>query len=348
VIAPFRPDLFSVKGPGWVPVSDDVTKTIRSVLSSTGDPTLAPTGTPEQAKGLEINSNNLRVMTPTGPIAVKRWSAAADPVATVRTLELMEWLDTQGVAVPRPLRLNDRLVVDHDGHRWSAFRFMEGKWFTGEAGEARSAARVSGALAATLARTPEKLRPAEGPRHLTAMDDELLSRADAERGSWAALLGEQLAATLDNAWPEITGRWRSLRDHPPEAGAERVSHFDLHPHNLLMQRGEVSAVLDFESCRTMPLGYAMAFAGLKQGRQTVVAAGNLTGARDVGAAFLANFRAACPEAESLTRVADLATAEVLRRITIILRLNLEQRISTWNAVLPVQIAHLQEARLLFN
>jgi hypothetical protein len=92
----------------------------------------------------------------------------------------------------------------------------------------------------------------------------------------------------------------------------------------------------------------MAFAGLKQGRQAVVAGGKARDAPLVGRLFIERYRTAFPSTETLDRFADLAAIEVLRRIAVILRLNVEKQISRWNAVLPVQIAHLEEADALFS
>ncbi|MDA1082642.1 MAG: phosphotransferase [Gemmatimonadetes bacterium] len=349
MVEPFRPDIFSVKGPGWVPVSDDVALVVAEMLEISGIDSPRLLASPEQARGLEINSSNLRVHTTAGLFAVKRWSAGAETSATTKTLELMEWLAALGVPVPAPVRLGRRrLIQEHDGSRWSVFEFAAGTWFTGDGIEAESAAQVSGALTDALSQVPEWLTPGAGPTHLTDADDALLERVGGEDRRWISVLGEADASALRSAWSQLMGDWHRLRADPPNAGAPQAAHFDLHPHNLLMQDGVVAAVLDFEACGTMPVGYAMAFAGLKQGRQTVAASGRVADASRVGAAFLDRFAAACPSAAGLTRVADLAAVEVLRRICIILRLNFEQGETSWNKVLPVQLAHLVEARLLFT
>lgn len=329
-------------------MSEAVGQTVSLVLASVGDDALAPTGPVEQADGLELNSSNLRISTRAGKFVLKRWSAAADPGDTVRTVLLMDWLHSQGLAVPQPVRLGGAWLHEHEGRLWSLFSFVEGSWFNGHGGEAESAAVASGRLAQALAGVPAELAPVPGPAHLSDADDALFARLNEERGRWDEYLGSTSAAQLAAAWDHILRRWGQLRESPPAAGAQRASHFDLHPRNLLMRGEQVVAILDFESCRTIPIGYAMAFAGLKQGRQAVVAGGNAHDAPRVGSLFLERYRTAFPATETLDRVADLAAIEAIRRIAVILRLNVEQRISSWNAVLPVQIAHLEEANALFS
>jgi Ser/Thr protein kinase RdoA (MazF antagonist) len=320
---------------------------VSSVVASVGDAALIPTAPAEQADGLELNSSNLRITTRAGQFVLKRWSEAVDSADAMRTVLLMDWLHGQGIVVPRPVRLGDAWVHEHEGRRWSLFAFVEGVWFSGRGDEAESAAVWSGRLAQVLARVPAVLAPTLGPAHLSDADDALFAHMHEERRRWSDYLGSPSAAQLDAAWDRIHERWVQLRESPPAAGASRASHFDLHPRNLLMRGGKVVAILDFESCRTMPVGYAMAFAGLKQGRQAVSAGGNALDAARVGRQFLERYRTAFPATATLDRVADLAAIEVLRRIAVILRLNVEQRISSWNAVLPVQIAHLEEANVLF-
>jgi Ser/Thr protein kinase RdoA (MazF antagonist) len=348
VIEPFKPDLFSVAGPRWVPVDRALANKVHGVLEQCGDPALALSALPEQSQGLEINSNNLRITTSAGRFLLKRWSSGADASATERTLEVMEFLGAKALPVPVPLRLNGGLQVEHEGRRWSLFPFIEGRWFTGDSREAEAAADISGRVSLALGELPPRLRPRAGPAHLTDGDDEVLARMEGERERWDHMLGSEYAALLASCWSDVMQEWRRLRRDPPHAGPIQAAHFDLHPHNLLLDGNRVAAVLDFEACGMMPLGYAIAFAGLKQGRQAVVAQRDVRCAPRVGAAFLGRITAVCPLLADVRRYADLALGETLRRLAIIFRLNVEQSVATWNKVLPIQLAHLSESRLLFN
>jgi hypothetical protein len=71
--------------------------------------------------------------------------------------------------------------------------------------------------------------------------------------------------------------------------------------------------------------------------------------RLVGSLYMERLLRACPGARELAaHLGDLAVAEALRRICIILRLNLENGEKKWNKVLAVQLGHLGEARALFG
>jgi hypothetical protein len=97
----------------------------------------------------------------------------------------------------------------------------------------------------------------------------------------------------------------------------------------------------------MESGYAIGFASLKLCRQGVVKTGLKP--KDVSDIRLNNLGECLSDNKDFFPfIGDLAIAEVLRRISIILRLNIVDTNPQWNAFLPVQLNHLKEARLLFN
>jgi hypothetical protein len=111
----------------------------------------------------------------------------------------------------------------------------------------------------------------------------------------------------------------------------------------------VSAVLDFEACKVIPVGYAFGFAALKQCRQAVAFSQSTNDIHSVGTRYITHLVDSNPAVHNLVpRIGDMAKCEILRRICIILRLNIENKDGTWNRVLPIQLRHLSEAKMLFN
>jgi hypothetical protein len=346
----FKPDLFSTRRPQWIAVSDATAASLDAVVLRLPQPLLPLATVPEQPDSLEVNSKNFRLSCAGGRVLLKRWPVTADPSQAQRTLELMVWLANQGMAVPRPMQFREGglLHVTGDG-QWCAFPFVEGDYFSGSGTEVDEAATKTGELARNLARLAPEHLPVRGPEHLTDKDDRLLGEMERQRHEWPALFGVDHSQVLSGAWEQLRALWRRLRSERPDGGPVQAAHFDLHPHNWLMKNERVTAILDFESCKQMPIGYAVAFAGLKQGRQAVVASGEDGSARSIGTRFQ---RAVCQAYAPLTSVAphfaDLALAEVLRRLCVIFRLNIEQGDRAWNRVLPVQLGHLDECGALFR
>ncbi|PQA76610.1 phosphotransferase enzyme family protein [Rhodoferax sp. TS-BS-61-7] len=346
----FQPDLFSMSRPGWVKLDLAQISALDEVLSRLPKALLPLQGDPEQSDALGINSKNFRLNTARGVFVLKRWSDQASPLEISNTLSIMAWLVSQQLPVPAPVALQgDSFALSVGSGRWSLFPFVEGAYFSGADDELHSAAEATGSLMETLLPLPAGCLPTKGPAHLTVADGAILARMKSAFRTWDALLGEDLAALLALSWPLIISEWESLSVTRLPSSRIQAAHFDLHPHNLLVTDSRVVAVLDFEACKVMPVGFALGFAALKQCRQAMSLSGLPTNPRFVGSLYADHLLRTCPGArEWVPHFGDFAVAEVLRRICSILRLNLENGEKKWNKVLVVQLSHLGEARALFN
>jgi Ser/Thr protein kinase RdoA (MazF antagonist) len=348
--AAFAPDLFSSPTPGWEPAAASLIAAIEPVVASFSAEWQPLTAAPEQSQALGINSSNLRLHTGRAVLLLKRWSLAVDRAQARRTLELMTWLAGQGLPVPTPLPFrNGDVLHASDAGLWCLFPFVDGGYFSGAGAEIEATATMTARLTQALSRCPTECVPDIGPAHLTDADDDLLARMEHAREQWPVLFDAEHAQLLGETWPFLRDEWRRLRLTKVSAGPVQVGHVDLHPHNWLLRREQVVAILDFEACKVMPVGYALAFAGLKLCRQAVCAGGDPAVAARVGQSFVSSLRDAdALLAVSSAQVRDLALAEVLRRLCVIFRLNVERRERTWNKVLPVQLRHLSECHVLFS
>lgn len=345
MVTSFSPDIFSDPIPKWT------TGSIKSLGSLTrylpedfGKKTLV-----EYAGGLEINSNNFKLTDNNKSVIVKRWSKASEQKQLERILNTMEWLESAGMKVPRPIKFTDgSLLLNQGGLNWSCFPYFSGNYFSGKDSEINNAALMTARLASTLSNLPAELMPEAGPKHLTDGDNETLIDTDQNRNRWKSFFGTEYSELLKNSWNDIIDTWSRLKNQRINAGPSMAAHFDLHPHNLIFEESKISAILDFEACKVMPVGYAIAFAGLKQCRQAVSISGNSNSANKIGQNYIKDIKAKLQMDTSWTEnFSDLALAEIMRRICIILRLNLQGN-KDWNRVLPVQIAHLYEAKILFG
>jgi hypothetical protein len=307
-------------------------------------------GAPEQSDALGINSNNFRLSTAEGDFVLKRWSHQAVTQDVRQTLATMDWLASQQLPVPAPVKLQqDSFILSTDSSAWSLFPFVEGAYFSGAGDELHAAAEVTGRLMETLSQLPSTCVPNRGPSQLTVADGELLARVKDVSRTWDALFGREHADLLASLWSFLMAEWESLNSTKLTGGRIQAAHFDLHPHNLLVHDSEVVAVLDFEACKVMPVGFALGFAALKQCRQAMTLLPPSTDPAWVGSLYADHLMHTYPGARDLiSHLGDLTVAEVLRRICIILRLNLENADRKWNKVLAVQLGHLGEARALFG
>ena len=344
MITSFKPDIFSDPIPKWKAGS---IKNLGSVFNhfpgEYGKKTLV-----EYAGGLEINSNNFKLTENNKSIIVKRWSKATEQKQLERILNTMEWLANAGLKVPKPLKFNDgTLLVNHDGDHWTCYPYFSGNYFSGKSSEINNAALITAGLANTLANLPSELMPETGPKHFTDVDNDTLMEIDQKRDSWKSFFGTAYSELLESSWNNIMDDWARLKRKRINTGPLMAAHFDMHPHNLIFSNSEVSAILDFEACKVMPIGYAIAFAGLKQCRQAVTVRCDVSLAAQIGQKYIQEISSNLKIDQSwIENFSDLALSEVMRRICIILRLNMEGN-NDWNRVLPVQIAHLYETKALF-
>lgn len=327
-----------------------MTSALAEVLSRLPSACLPVAGAPEQSDALGINSNNFRLNTASGVFVLKRWSDQVSPQDIRNTLDIMAWLASQQLPVPSPVELQQgSFILTTTAGVWSLFPFVEGEYFSGAGDELHAAAEATGRLMEALSLLPPACMPTEGPAQMSLDDGELLRRVKNASHTWDELLGTEQAELLASSWPLLMAEWEALSAAKLPSGRSQAAHFDLHPQNLLVRNGKVAAVLDFEACKLMPVGFALGFAALKQCRQAMTLHPLADDPRSVGSFYANHLLRTCPGARELVaHLGDLAVAEVLRRICLILRLNFVHSDKKWNKVLAVQLGHLGEARALFG
>jgi len=123
-------------------------------------------------------------------------------------------------------------------------------------------------------------------------------------------------------------------------------HFDLHPHNIMIKNKKVK-IIDLASIKYMPLEIAIAFSGLKLCRQTIYKK-KTKNFSSIGLDFIksldTNFK---KNLNKKIYVSDLANIEIMRRICIILKYNLNGDKSL-NYILPTLMSNLIESDIIFN
>ena len=345
----FSPDIFSSARPEWTKGSFNSFSGLKTLVDylpagfNSNQPLI------EYSGGLEINSSNFKVSLKGESLLLKRWSKSAEKDQVERVLLTMDWLANSEIPVPRPIKFGDgSFLLQHDGYFWSCYPFVDGEYFSGKGSQITSVALITAKLTNALSKLPPELIPDKGPVHLTDEDNRIIIEIEGLQSKWEVFFGTEYAKHLEDSWELLTHNWHRIRKMGANPGPETAVHFDLHPHNMIFNDSQATAVLDFESCKVMPVGYALAFAGLKQCRQTIAFHGDASLARETGRIYL-NILSSELEIDKplVNNFCDLALAEIIRRICIIFRLNISGN-KEWNRVLPVQLAHLYEAKALFE
>jgi Ser/Thr protein kinase RdoA (MazF antagonist) len=335
----FRPDLFSDPAPKFHAAAKPAAAQVRAVLREHYPALGEPAPDLSQSGAMEINSNNFRVEAGDETFIVKRWPATPQHAAARTQAALADWLARQGQPLPmlRPAASGE-LVAEHQGFGWCVMEYVEGQYFSGAADQLRHAAAAVAALFRALDSAPASLHPQKRIEHPLQDWRRVLEEPERGRDAFAGVLDQAHAALLREEWPAVTAALAdTLGMEPILRASTRLCHIDLHPHNILMAGGRVAALLDFPSLALAPATSLHAFNLFKLARQAMVA----RGAASPPPELLRQLEAA-PEG-----LGPLAKAEILRRLMLILQLNMESGNREWNHVLPVMVRALREADALF-
>lgn len=347
----FESDIFSNKIPVWNQINNKEINFFNNLCKHIPKSYISELSNVYYSGAFEINSNNYRIESKEGKsILLKKWPLGTNKNNVEKIQKLINWLHDKKIPVPfSGVFVDESFVLHFEGALWSFNLFNNGNYYTGSDNELESVAKITGKLAITLFDLPSELAPGKGPLHLSSNDDFIINKMAVERDNWSNYFGVENASLLNLHWDYIFSTWNKLYNNDLNSGTIVPCHFDMHPHNLIVKDGEVVAVLDFDSCKKIPLGYSLAFNALKQCRQFLSLNKKNTSYKEVVDFYLKNLISEISlEEVSSYDFLSLSKAEVMRRICLIFRINLLDNNSDWNHVLPIQIAHLFEADILFK
>lgn len=344
----FEPDFFSSSKPIWNDCLEERSNEIRKLVSNYFPFLDKLNDKVKQVGGIEINSNNYCIENQQGKFLLKKWGTSLNLNDINGICELTSSLTKRNLPVSKLIpAFNQSLVISYNNQYWSLFEFDNSDFYSGTVDELESVAQATGILFKNLCNIDDNLVSLKKPYISSPEDYQLFKDFFANPDVVYNLFKDSEIELLKSNKILLQNEIELVFNSNLNLGITQFSHFDLHPHNILMNQGEVSSFLDLESIRLMESGYALGFASLKLCRQSVVKTGLKP--KDVAGIWLNNLGEFLPDnKEFFPFIGDLAIAEVLRRIAIILRLNIFDGNPQWNAFLSVQLNHLQEARLLFN
>lgn len=280
----FAPDAHSVIGPRWDLATPNDATQVRAVLSRYGVDETVPINDVEQAQDGTINSRNYRI--PTLGLVIKRKAAVGHYSASLRYAQRAL---RSGLPMPQHYQTETEAcgIMDFDGTWWCVMAFLPGRTFSGSLTQLASAGEMLLRLYDVLAIAPD--RDDQLPRRTVVSDDML---------HWCERAGV-------GRHHIVPAEIEALR-----RGRLRVTHIDLHSHNLLFVGSQVSGILDVESLQRAPSSTALGYAVFKLVRQSVVNGVSPSAALTV-------LDHATGGLLSTVRLREGAKAEILRRIAYI-------------------------------
>ena len=347
----FKPDLFSNNVPVWNEINNERNIFFNHLCKHIPKSHISELSNVYYSGAFEINSSNYKIECSDGKsILLKKWPLGTKESRIHKIQRLTNWLIDKNIPASHSgFFLDGSFVLNFDGALWSYNLFNNGNYFSGINNELKAVAKVTGKLARVLIDLPADLVPERGPVHLSKNDDFIIDIMRLERANWSNIFGKENSSLLNLHWDYVYKTWKYLYKNEFNSGTIVPCHFDMHPHNLIVKDGEVVAVLDFDSCKKIPLGYSLAFNALKQCRQFLSLTKEKNSYNEVFDIYFKNLKSEISIKElSSYDFLNLSKVEVMRRICLIFRINLIDNNSDWNHVLPIQLAHLYESNKLFK
>jgi Ser/Thr protein kinase RdoA (MazF antagonist) len=348
----FAEDLFSDVVPRFIPTSLATAAAVREVAIGY-HAAIGEVQRVEQFGGSEVNSRNFRVCTTNGRYLLKHLPSYTPE--RERALRLWDWLQQNGAAVARVVP-NDRagLATVQRGDAWVLSAFIEGDFFSGAEREIGPVGDAIGSFSEILIEAPRELWPTLRWEYLTEDDGRVLEVMTAQPQDLTTHFDGKTAHALASSWErllrvrdELAANAKMIRSRPAQP-----CHGDLHPHNLLVEPAGAVYLLDFESIVLAPVSAAIGYGIYKLLRRHMVhLAGGMASTRYLGApacSVATRISAGLGRAMDPAELRLFAYAELMRRIVLILRLNLDQRNTSWNHVLTTHIAGVREIELIFR
>lgn len=321
----------------------------------------------EQLDRNEINSANYNVVleSPAGEskrVLVREYRVLKDEQQILFYLEFLAKLGARGVRVSRIYETTDGKLAAHIGElMYSVFEFLDATHFVpteaGFASVAREVAKMHSVFSALDGEYRDRIEklskqgdtffnavPAVLESDLMAIEDVLDHKSEQNETDQliSSLLPEYVQTAID-----IAEMQRKMVVYP-----KQIFHSDLHPHNILMQRGigEVAALVDFDSLRVQRLGEALdiAYALYRNGRQFLVGSEMsleeaTRRAGELYNLFIAEYTAVRPlSADEIRFLKLLCKEEMMKKLVYLLKGVYLGEKNAWLHELPKFVTALQE------
>jgi len=355
----FSEDIFSNETPIFSEIDRQKSDKIKFIFNTFYDHLQADVITVRKSGGFEINSNNFLIETENASYLLKLFDKLdeTEAVSLEKQAALMSWLFNHEASCPSPVKgEGQRYICSIGNGEWAGLMtFVSGLYFPGSyACDVRKMGEAVGLFHAQLRAVPNELKPDRQYPFLSTLDKEMFERVLSDSNNELVKFPESEKSLLIENKSLLLNTWNKVLTFESELSKSEqgVVHIDLHPHNVIMNNGELSAFLDFDSLMIAPVKMMIGFSAYKLLRQVVSKSRNQLSRQeinDVVESYLEGVYKYFPEFRCERNIISLfASAEICRRIAYILRLNIQDENIQWNHVLVIQIKGLKEIEILFD
>jgi len=305
-------------------------------------------------KGIEINSNNFFLKGQDKSYILKKLNKEEDLDLINKQLQLTNWLNTQNIPIPKVISPNNSLspVVTHNDNNYYLMEFLDGLYYEGFQNSLQNSFEVILDLFKTLESAPKIFKFNQNKiEYCFSSFTKTIEEAESVKSKWKKIFGSNYEI-LNSSWHKIRSTVDLLLEREDEfnSSSRGLCHIDLHPHNILMRKDRILGVLDFASLLDSSINTSISFSLFKLARQAAVYEKNNTNIESIfpkliEAYKLFTIRGYLDDPKDFLFYSQV---EIIRRLLLIVELNINHNNKDWNNILPVQISALYESEFLFN
>ena len=302
----------------------------------------------KQNNGMELNSNNFKLIFKSKKFILKRWSKKMKVSEIKDVLNLISWLNKKKIETPILQKFtNNEKIIKYKNEFWSYFIYVDGNHFNGEIKEMKNLVRFIGNFTNKLKKYPKK-NIKKKYKYFTKEDENILKFMKKNLFRLDKFFSKKHSKQIENYLPEIINLFEKLKKFNLKNTEKKVIHMDIHPHNILTKNRNVKALLDIDSCVIGEIEYALSYAALKICKQaTIFNKKNLKQIK-INHLFFKELRKTYKLNNSKeSNFYYYAISEVIRRLIEMFKLTIKKKNKKWNHVIPIQLGHLEECKILF-
>jgi hypothetical protein len=224
---------------------------------------------------------------------------------------------------------------------WSLYKYFDGELFSGKKNQIKLVAKFISKISKLFIKLNINKT---GFEYFTSKENNIVNKYIKNFD----LLKKTFAKNSEKKFKYFFCEWEKLKKNKKKFNSLKKTfcHFDMHPHNIMIKHNKLK-IIDLASIKYMPLEIAIAFSGLKLCRQTIHK-NKYKNFKKIGFEFTKSLdKNLRKKLNKNFLISDLASIEIMRRISIILNFN-HCGDKSLNYILPTLMSNLIEAKLIFD
>ena len=192
----------------------------------------------KQNGGMEINSNNFKLISKSKKFILKRWSKKMKISEIYKIIEIINWLNKKKIKTPIIQKFkNNKKVIKYEKEYWSYFNYIEGNHFKGKLKEMKNVASYLGSFLNELKRYSFTKNKREY-KYYTKDDENILKFLKNNLTKLDKFFSKEHSMLIKDNLSEIIRLFKKFKKLKLIKKSSHIFHIDVHPHNIITNNGK--------------------------------------------------------------------------------------------------------------